>query len=188
MRRALLFCAMLCLASPATAEIYRYLDENGNPVFTNQPPDGVAVKPVEIDPANTIDIPEPEVLLDNQPEASAVDARPYRVLELTGVPDDEAALRANGGRFTVGVRLEPALMPSHRLRFLFDGTPVRTGTATSIQMSGVARGEHTLQVVVLSGSQIVQRSEPRTFTVQRVHTSSPAFKRPPAPPAGGAKP
>ena len=43
----------------------------------------------------------------------------------------------------------------------------------SLQLNNVDRGTHLLEVEVLSGEQVVQRSAEQ-FTVQRVNTSSPA--------------
>ena len=36
--RPLLICLLLSLALPASAQIYKYTDANGNTVFTDQPP------------------------------------------------------------------------------------------------------------------------------------------------------
>jgi hypothetical protein len=45
----------------------------------------------------------------------------------------------------------------------------------------VDRGEHSLAVDVLAGTKVVQSSSPISFTIQRVNTSSPALRPPPAP-------
>lgn len=179
MRRLAL--TLLCLLSlPAAAQIYEYTDENGTPVYTNQPPEGIKVEEVELPPANTVSI---EPVASEAPPTEidvAAASQPYRVLAIAGIPD-AAALRANNGTFSVSARLDPALQPTHRLRFILDGTPVMTGSATSVQLNNVPRGEHSLQVQVLSGQQVLQSSAVETFTVQRVSTSSPAFQRPPSP-------
>ncbi|MBE7374353.1 DUF4124 domain-containing protein [Pseudomonas lopnurensis] len=178
--RSALFGLLLILTAPAIAEIYKYTDERGNTVFTNQPPEGVQADAVELPPANTVNIRTPEPpppLPGEQPSGQA----PYQTLIIAGIPDEEA-LRANNGSFVVSARLEPPLQRGHRLRFLLDGIPqAAASTDTSLQLNNVDRGEHRLQVEVLSGERVIQRSDPEHFTVQRVHTSSPALRPRPAP-------
>lgn len=179
--RLLLTCLLLSLALPAAAQIYKYTDANGNTVFTNQPPEGVEAQNIELPPTNTVEmqmpVPAPKDT-SKQPDAGPA----YKVLELTGLPDDEA-LRANNGTFSVGVRIEPRLAGGHSLRLLLDGQPYgQPSNVPHLQLSEVARGEHSLAVEVLSGGTPIQQSETVTFTVQRVNTSSPALRPPPPPP------
>lgn len=54
MRRSLI-CLLLFIALPAAAQIYKYTDANGNAAFSNQPPDGVKAKVVELPPLNSVD-------------------------------------------------------------------------------------------------------------------------------------
>src|SRR5690606_40947078 len=67
--------------------------------------------------------------------------------------------------------------PTHRLHLLLDGAPYGEPTSdTRIELVNVDRGEHSLAVEVINAAgETVQRSEPVTFTVQRVrseeHTS-----------------
>ena len=178
MRRTLA-CLLLSLPLLASAQIYKYTDAQGNTVFTNQPPDGSAAQSVELPPTNTVQMQAPSVApaQDSQTEAQ----RPYRTLQLTDLPDD-AALRANNGTFSVGVVLEPTLASSHRLRLLLDGQPYgQPSSGTQLQLTNVARGEHSLAVEVLSGSQRIQQSDSVSFTVQRISVNSPARSAAPAP-------
>ena len=178
--RLLTACLLCTLALPAAAQIYKYTDANGNTVFTNQPPEGQSAEAVELPPTNTVQPQAPVVPAQAaEPEASGP---PYEVLELTDVPSDEA-LRANNGTFSVGVNIQPRLMPGHKLRLLLDGQPSgQPSNVPRLQLVNVDRGEHSLAVEVLSGERQVQQSAPIVFTVQRVNTSSPALRPPPPPP------
>lgn len=179
--RSALLSLLLIFSVPAFADIYKYIDGQGNTVFTNQPPEGVKADTIDLPPANTVNIrtPEPPPPL---PERQAQQA-PYRTLQVSGIPDEQA-LRANNGTFVVSALLEPALQRGHTLRFLLDGIPqAAPGSTTSLQLNNVDRGEHRLQIEVLRGERVIQRSEPQSFTVQRVNTSSPALRPPPPRPA-----
>ncbi|HBX54391.1 DUF4124 domain-containing protein [Pseudomonas sp. UBA2684] len=177
--RRMLTCLLLTLALPASAQIYKYTDANGNTVFTNQPPDGAATQSVELPKTNTVQMQAPSVPV--APSELATPAAPYRLLQLTGIPDDEA-LRANNGTFSVGVQLEPRLAAGHRLRLLLDGKPYgQPSNVPRLQLTSIDRGEHSLAVEVLSGDQSIQQSATTIFTVQRVNTSSPALRPPPTP-------
>src|SRR5690606_2408215 len=103
----------------------------------------------------------------------------YSRLEITGVPDGDASLRANAGSFGVGVSLEPSLREGDLLQLLLDGQPVSPpGRQTRFQLESLDRGSHSLQALVLRGGETVQRSASVPFTVQRVHIGSPALPRP----------
>lgn len=178
--RPLLACLLLALALPASAQIYKYTDANGNTVFTNQPPDGAAAESVNLPPTNTVEMQIPSIPADTSGATSAQSAVPYSVLSLTGIPDDEA-MRANNGTFVVGVNIQPRLQPGHQLRLILDGEPYgQASNVPSLQLTNVERGEHSLAVAVVLGDRIIQQSATETFTVQRISVNSPA--RPPVTP------
>ncbi|MCQ4306765.1 DUF4124 domain-containing protein [Pseudomonas stutzeri] len=178
--RIALFGLLLILSVPALAQIYKYTDDKGNTVFTNQPPDGVAADEVKLPPANTVNIKTPEPPPPLPDDQQGEQQQPYRSLTIGGIPDEQA-LRANNGTFVVTAQLDPPLRRGHQIRFLLDGIPqAGPSSNTSLQLSNVDRGTHLLQVEVLAGGQVVQRSA-EEFTVQRVNTSSPALRPPPAP-------
>jgi len=172
--RIALFSLLLVLMTPAMAQIYKYTDDKGNTVFTNQPPKGVDANAVDLPPANTVNIKTPDAPppLANE-QSSEGQQQPYRSLAIGGIPDEQA-LRANSGTFVVNAQLDPPLKQGHQIRFLLDGVPqAEPSSTTALQLVNVDRGTHLLEVQVLSGGQVVQQAEEQ-FTVQRVHTSSPA--------------
>ncbi|MFC3609402.1 DUF4124 domain-containing protein [Stutzerimonas tarimensis] len=179
--RIALLCLLLAVSSASQAQIYRYTDDNGNPVFTNEPPQGVEATEVELPEPTTVEFRKAEMPEPLAGPSETKTERPYHRVEVAGIPDEEA-LRANDGAFTVAARLDPPLQKGHSLRFLLDGEPIApAGPSTLVEVRTIDRGEHSLQVEVLSGRQVIQRSPVQTFTVQRVHTSSPAMRQRAAP-------
>lgn len=174
---------LLCVASlSAAAEIYRYSDAQGKPVFTNQVPEGQRAERIELAPTNRLPSTSPPPVLPAEPVESAEPADSpaatrYRLLELVGLPVDEA-LRANDGTFSVTVRIEPPLAEGHSLRLLLDGSPHGPAVhGTRLEVRQIDRGSHSLAVQVLAGERAVQQSDAQTFTVQRISINSPARAR-----------
>ncbi|EJM48555.1 hypothetical protein PMI26_00634 [Pseudomonas sp. GM33] len=170
MVRGFLFILLL-IALPATAQIYKYTDAQGNTAYSNQPPDGVTAEPVELPPLNRAQ-PQPQPT-QAPPTPTPAQDQPriaYNVLELTGLPTTEA-LRANNGTFTVKVLIEPRLQGPHLMRLLLDGQPYgQPGNVPTLQLVNIDRGEHRLAVQVIDGENVVQQSPTTTFTLQRAHT------------------
>ena len=168
MGRTLLYILLL-IALPAAAQIYKYTDANGNTAYSNQPPDGVQAQPVELPPLNRVEPQAPSAPQAPTAEQPQPPRNAYEILELAGLPTDEA-LRANNGTFTVNVLIKPRLQPPHQLRLVLDDEPYgQPSNVPILQLVNVDRGEHRLAVQVIDGEMIVQQSPPVVFTVQRVH-------------------
>ncbi|WP_407313248.1 DUF4124 domain-containing protein [Pseudomonas sp. nanlin1] len=168
--RSCLICLLLLVALPAGAQIYKYTDAAGNTAYSNQKPEGIKAETVELPPLNSIEsqprtAPEPS----KQAPPAMPQQPPYAVLELTGIPSEEA-LRANNGTFTVGVDLQPRLFQGHSFQLVLDGKPYgQPSNVPRLQLVNIDRGEHSLAVQIISGTRVIQQSETLTFTVQRVH-------------------
>jgi len=169
MGRTLLYILLL-IALPAAAQIYKYTDANGNTAYSNQPPDGVQAQPLELPPLNRVEPQAPSAPQAPTAEQPQPPRNGYEVLELAGLPTDEA-LRANNGTFTVNVLIKPRLQPPHQLRLLLDDQPYgQPSNVPVLQLINIDRGEHHLAVQVIDGQTVIQQSPPAVFTVQRVHT------------------
>jgi len=161
---------LLLIALPAAAQIYKYTDANGNTAYSNQPPDGVQAQPVELPPLNRVEPQAPSAPQAPTAEQPQPPRNAYEILELAGLPTDEA-LRANNGTFTVNVLIKPRLQSPHQLRLLLDDQPYgQPSNVPVLQLVNIDRGEHRLAVQVIDGQTVIQQSPPAVFTVQRVHT------------------
>ncbi|MFH0024254.1 DUF4124 domain-containing protein [Pseudomonas fluorescens] len=160
---------LLLIALPAAAQIYKYTDANGNTVYSDHSPDGVKAQSVELPPLNRVEPQAPPTSPVPEAEARQPPGNAYEILELAGLPADEA-LRANNGTFTVNVLIKPRLQSPHQLRLVLDDEPYgQPSNVPSLQLVNVDRGEHRLAVQVIDGQTVIQQSPPAVFTVQRVH-------------------
>jgi len=168
MGRTLLY-VLLLIALPAAAQIYKYTDANGNTVYSDHSPDGVQAQPVELPPLNRVEPQAPNTPPAPDAEAPELPRNAYDILELAGLPTEEA-LRANNGTFTVNVLIKPRLQSPHQLRLVLDDEPYgQPSNVPSLQLVNVDRGEHRLAVQVIDGQTVIQQSPPVVLTVQRVH-------------------
>lgn len=89
-----LACLLFAISLPATAQIYTYTDGNGNTVFTNDPPGGVAVQPLNLPPTNSM----ADTADDNSANQSAPDAAPASAPAVSGTStSDDDSNDDNGG-------------------------------------------------------------------------------------------
>ena len=164
--------ALLFISSNAMAQIYQYIDSHGNKVYTNQPPNGVMSRPVELHAPNTIEAINSSPVSDQSSESDT--APPYQTLEVQ-VPEE--VLRANNGSFSVPVSIAPDLDSKHRVQLLVNGMPHGPALhAQVLEAINLPRGEHELAVQVVSGKRVLQVSPSQRLTVQRVHVNSPALR------------
>ncbi|MEW8043707.1 MAG: DUF4124 domain-containing protein [gamma proteobacterium symbiont of Phacoides pectinatus] len=163
--RALATLLLLLTALATQAEVYRWVDAQGNVHYSDVPVEG----------AEQIRLPEPTLYSpgstrgDPSRPTRAAPADPlYRGLRIT-TPKHNATLYANDGRVTVQVEVLPTLVPSHTLRLYLDGGEVGAGfESTRITLKDVDRGTHQLQARVYDANkQLRIGSERVTFHLKR---------------------
>ena len=162
----LLFACIIAL--PASAEVFTYVDSQGNRVFTDQPKPGNArrvplTKSNRIAAAPTRAAP---LIAQSSPEAQV--PLHYDVLRIL-VPEPDATIRSNAGEVIVSATNEPGLQPGHRYRLLLDGQPTaEPGASPVFPLSNIDRGSHTLSVEILDEQgRIVERTASQPFHMQR---------------------
>ncbi|WP_461517384.1 DUF4124 domain-containing protein [Porticoccus sp.] len=147
---------LLCMAAlPASAEVYKTVDDQGNVTYTDNPPsDGKTVEPVDLPAINT----QPGL----QPPASArkkpAENSGYADVSILA-PAQDATIPPGQLNVVVQIFLEPALKAGHRVQLLHNGQAYgEPAYATSFSIDSLIRGEHTLkaQVVDENGAVIAQ--------------------------------
>lgn len=157
----------LLLALPASAQVFTYIDAQGNRVFTDQPRPGNA-KRVPLATSNRMAVP------DSAPARSAKkpEQKPllhYDLLRIL-VPEPDATVRSTAGEIIVSITSEPGLQKGHRYRLLLDGQPTaEPGISPVFPLTNIDRGTHQLSVEVLDEhGRTVERTANQPFHMQRM--------------------
>lgn len=168
MLRIPLVVLLLLPLTGQAAQIYRYLDEEGNVVFSSQPPPGRPAERLTLPPVNAVAGPKPEAPAEHAPPAESAPSEPYPGFRIVA-PEQESSVRANNGDFNITLHTDAPLRPGHQVVLLFDGSEVARGPSLTFAMQNVDRGEHTAQAKILDqNGRTLATTDPVTFTVQRV--------------------
>ncbi|MDB6445924.1 DUF4124 domain-containing protein [Pseudomonas sp. 21TX0197] len=167
MIRWALAAGLALVTLPGLAQVYTYIDAQGNRVFTDQPRPGNAKK-VQLPPGNRIPSPP------SSTAPAAVSQEPpkplfhYEMLRLL-IPEPDATIRSTAGELIVTATSEPGLKKGHRYRLLLDGQPTgEPGPSPVFALSNIDRGTHHLAVEILDEQdRIVERTANQPFHMQR---------------------
>uniref|UniRef100_UPI0003F9C687 DUF4124 domain-containing protein n=1 Tax=Pseudomonas syringae TaxID=317 RepID=UPI0003F9C687 len=168
MRSLLLITLSLLLALPALADVYTYIDANGNRVFTDQPRKNA--KRVDIPPSNNMTGTPPTRTLKAKPAESKPPAVfQYQLLRVL-VPEPDATISSPSGDLIVTVSSDPVLQPGHSYRLLLDGVPVgQPGRSPVFPLSNIDRGTHQLSVEIFDTmGRVLEKTPNQPFHLQRV--------------------
>lgn len=174
--RALLV-ALLLISLPVTAQVYTYIDAEGNRVFTDSPQSGNAQQ-VPLATSNRMAPPK-------APVAAHVPAHPttpilnYDVLRIT-IPEPNATIRDNAGNLIVTASSEPGLHPGHSYRLLLDGKPVgNIGRSPVFSLQNIDRGTHQIAVEIITPQGIiVERTPSQPFHMKRISLAQKRIAQP----------
>lgn len=158
---------MLCCLIPllASAEIYKSIDADGNPVFSDTPKPG-ATKITLPPPATYTPVPLPTTgTTANKPAAAN-----YTTLRISK-PSPGETIRDNTGAAVIGIEVVPGLnlQAGHKLVVELDGNNLSSNdNATQISVSNLDRGTHTVKALIMDAAGQVQiSSESITFYMKR---------------------
>lgn len=173
----LLLSALCCLS--ASAEVYTYLDKDGNRVFTDQPPRGNAQK-LNLAPPNAMPNGKGQFIMPPPLYAPATPTLPpgppaYQLLRII-VPEPDTTIRANDGALIVSVTSDPALLPGHLYRLLLDGKPAgEPGRSPVFPLNNIERGTHQLSVEIIDTlGRTIEQTPNQPFHMFRVSVAESA--------------
>jgi hypothetical protein len=184
MKYQLLSLTLLIALSPVQADIFRSVDEKGNPVFTDLPSN--KSKPVKLKAPSTYTAPSLPTPVGSSAsdagEEANVDSQAASYYEMFSIvsPGDGEALRDNAGDVNTRLSLEPALnvKAGHRVQYYLDGVASGEPVASlSAVMHQVERGEHGFYAALLNrAGEEITRTETINFQMHRTSINSPARK------------
>jgi hypothetical protein len=190
--RPFLLTFALTVSLAVSAVTYRWVDEQGNVVYSDKPhPGAEAIEEKEV---QTIHAPPVPPITPRESTAPPAVAGYERVTVVS--PEDDTQIRENAGNVTVTIAVEPALETKlgHKLALFVDGAQFsEPSTATQFQLINMDRGTHTLEAKVIgSDGEVIISSPPSEFHLLRhsvLHpTPGPGVPTPIPPvvvPAGG---
>ena len=173
-----LLVSLLLVSTTAVSEVYKVVDQNGKVTYTDNPPaDNPTTESVDLPTINT----QPAPALQPQTEGKAAEATDYSQVSITNPAHDSTV---PPGQLSVNVQIstEPALQLGHGVQLFYDNQPYNEPVpATSFQISGMERGEHTLQAKIIDEvGNILLSSNTITFYVKRSFVKKPTGSSAPA--------
>jgi hypothetical protein len=162
MRKILLTLLVLtCAAAPA--EVFKRIGPDGSVHFSDRP--GADAEKVDVGPVQTLKLPP--VKPGKTAQAPRRQAFQYSEFSIVS-PASEEGIRANDGNVTVRMALQPALRSGDSVAVSIDGERIGTGSSTTIQLTNLPRGGHTIQATVIDteGKELAQ-AQPVTFYILR---------------------
>jgi hypothetical protein len=165
--RALLLC-LLFITQVASAQVYTYIDAEGNRVFTDKPRNSNAER-VMLAPSNSAALNQPAPTMRVAPPAVTKPAVHYQVLRIL-VPEPDASIHNGSGDMIVTLTSEPGLLPGHSYRLLLDGEPQGEISRSPVfSLQHVDRGTHQLVAEILDAAGlIVERTPAQPFHMHRM--------------------
>lgn len=164
-----LFILISCVFISAQAEVYRWVEDNGTVVFSDQShPDAEEVI-IDSSPSYT----SQEIPVQEIPEEIVEGNDDVPDYEISIVyPENDTTVRENSGTVTIVVNIIPELSPERADLIIvkMDGQTLGEPQAsTSFTLTNVDRGTHTAQVSIVdkSGTELIS-SDITSFHLQRV--------------------
>ena len=173
--RAILALLGLFLATAATADVWRWVDENGVVHFSDTPVEGA--EQIDVSEANRttgarVFTPAPRVAGEGQQQPAEPETFRYESFSVAS-PAAEETLWNIEGTLNVSLALTPPLQSGHQVRVYFDGNPQMVNS-TSFTLNEVWRGVHNIQAEVLDETgRLMIRTQPNRFYVQQTTVRGP---------------
>jgi len=152
----------------ASAQVYKWVDEDGNVHFSDTPRAGATLVDMPRTPRPAPGVPTQSAAAATAGEQSVEAETPfqYESLEVAS-PGAEETLWNIEGVLNVSLAVSPAVQSGHQIFVYFDGER-RPVTGTSFQIQEVWRGVHNVQAEIVDETgELMIRSRTNRFYVQQ---------------------
>ena len=166
-KMAFFLCLMLAVGAAQAGKIYKYTLSNGNVVYSDKPPPSDQGEEVTLEPLQGFSLPAPRPLKYSTADKDEAEPTGYKEFKVTS-PSNDATIRDNGGNVHVSLSLTPGLRGGHSIEVMMDGQPIGSGSGTSVTLTEVDRGTHTVQAAIKdSEGKEIARSNSVIFHLKR---------------------
>ncbi len=138
---------MLAWGAAPAQKIYKYTLSNGDIVYSDKPPAADQGEEITLEPLQGFRLPPAPSLEDSTAKNDESAPVGYEEFKVTS-PTNDATLRDNGGNVRVSLSLTPRLRSGHSIDILMDGQSIGSGHSTSVTLTEVDRGTHTVRAAV----------------------------------------
>lgn len=149
-RIAFFLCLMLAVGAAHAGKIVKYTLPSGEVIYSDKPPpEATSGEEVTVEPLQSFTLPPAPPLEDSTADKDEKDedGGGYTEFKVTS-PANDATIRDNGGNVRISLSLSPALRGGHSIDVMMDGQSIGSGKGTSITLTEVDRGTHTVQASV----------------------------------------
>lgn len=161
--------SLLLLGLGVQAEMYKWVDEEGNVSYSDQPQHKDA-RQLDTPTANTIPAVRVPPKVQPVPVAPDKPETRYSLLQITS-PEHDQAIRSNPGNINVSLITQPALnvAQGHSISLLLDNKLVSENITTDqTTLQNVDRGTHQLSAIIKNKQdKTLQQSDSITFHLLR---------------------
>jgi hypothetical protein len=192
-KKMLTLAVLMLLAAacgPASAQVYKTVDEDGNVVYTDQAPkDGS--EPMKLPPLSVVEAPTYEEIarpVDDEVEEGGRELtmrqlrNRYRGFAIIS-PENEQSLWNPQGLISLAWQSPHPLQEGMQVRASMDGEQIGLTADRVIPITKLERGAHTLEAVLEDArGRTIATAEPVTFFI---HQPSVIINRPVPAPSGG---
>lgn len=168
MKKLYAFLSLITIISTSFADIYKWVDSNGNTHFSDTPHQGA--EKLNIPDAQSYSPPAAQHIDDKSLTGKSGEQKEHHYSNVAVVqPDNGATIRNNQGYVEVTAQVEPKLMEGDQIQLIFDGSPLgEPQPILHFQLSNIYRGSHTIavQVIDVEGNALAS-SDPITIYMFR---------------------
>lgn len=173
--RIITLIALLILSFCAQAELFKWVDAEGNIIYSDQPPPGIEKEKHQVDEKTLPPIITTPALETNTAPLATGNAsftkskERYKSVNIVA-PEHDTAVRQNAGNVSIKVAIDPYLFNERGdlLVIYMDGLEVSRGNASTVQLLEVDRGTHTVRAEIIGeNGKILKKASPVSFTLLR---------------------